>query len=472
MCRWLVVVMLMLALAVGDARARLTPAQKCAAGKERAAGAAMAAKLVCYVKARATGRAVRSACIRQAAQKFEARFAKRGKACPGAAPSVEILLDACVGTLVDDALGTGQCPVRAAKAIGRAGYGFMACAAKDLARPGSLNACDARQSTTLNAALSNAQRCVPSSTASDLGAECIMPLLNALPVALQCGTFLTTWGSQGSGPGQFAGPAAVAVDGVGNVYVADSFRIEKFDSTGTFLTAWGSQGSGPGQFFGAGGIAVDGSANVYVTDTGNLRVQKFDTTGTFFTAWGSYGLGPGQFERPGGVAVDSSGNVYVTDSGGGVSPSGGTNRIEKFDSTGTFLATFGSQGSSLYQLFGAVAVDRSGNVYVVDGNTIQKFDSTGTFLTAWGSQGSGPGQFFFAGGIAVDARGNVFLTDSGNARVERFDSTGTFLASWGSLDPDGFPVAGEFSFPTGVAVDPSGNVYVADRFRIDKFACP
>ena len=56
--------------------------------------------------------------------------------------------------------------------------------------------------------------------------------------------------------------------------------------------------------------------------------------------------------------------------------------------------------------------------------------------------------------------------------MERFDTSGTFLASWGSLRPDGVPVSGEFNRPAGVAVDGSGNVYVADFMRIDKFACP
>ncbi len=87
--------------------------------------------------------------------------------------------------------------------------------------------------------------------------------------------FLTEWGSQGSGDGQFANPTGVAVDGSGNVFVADfNSRIQKFTNTGTFLTKWGCPGSGDGQFSFPTGVAVDGSGNVFVAD-GNNRIQKF-----------------------------------------------------------------------------------------------------------------------------------------------------------------------------------------------------
>ena len=82
------------------------------------------------------------------------------------------------------------------------------------------------------------------------------------------------------------------------------------------------------------GVAVDSSGNVYVADTNNNRIQKFDSSGTFITKWGSSGTGDGQFEYPTGIAVDSSGNVYVADTD--------NHRIQKFDSNGTFLTKWGS----------------------------------------------------------------------------------------------------------------------------------
>jgi len=138
------------------------------------------------------------------------------------------------------------------------------------------------------------------------------------------GKFITKWGSEGSGSGQFYWPQGVAVDSSGNVYVADTgnSRIQKFDSNGKFITKWGSEGSGDGQFNGPVGVVVDSSANVYVADTWNHRIQKLDSSGKFITKWGSEGSGDGQFSDPEDVTIDSSGNAYVADSG--------NNRIQKF----------------------------------------------------------------------------------------------------------------------------------------------
>jgi hypothetical protein len=284
--------------------------------------------------------------------------------------------------------------------------------------------------------------------------------------------FVTKWGSVGSGNGQFDYPWGVAVDGSGNVYVADlwNHRIQKFTSSGVFLTKWGSVGSGNGQFMHPDAVAVDGSGNVYVADTNNHRIQKFTTTGAFLTTWGSVGTGDGEFNGPLGVAVDGSGNVYVADRL--------NHRIQKFTSTGTFLTEWGGSGSGDGQFSEPwdVAVDGTGNVYVADnGNVrVQKFTSTGAFLTKWGSLGSGDGQFGSPTAVAVDVSGNVYVADIDgsftNHRIQKFTSTGTFLTKWGSAGSGD----GQLNTPEGLAVDGDGNVYVADsgNHRIQKFACP
>ncbi len=104
------------------------------------------------------------------------------------------------------------------------------------------------------------------------------------------GTFITTWGADGSGNGQFNLPTRIAVDGSGNVYVADygNHRVQVFTNSGAYVTQWGSFGNGPGQFSGNIGIAVDGSGYVYVADTNNQRIQKFGPlpTPTTATSWG------------------------------------------------------------------------------------------------------------------------------------------------------------------------------------------
>jgi NHL repeat len=120
-------------------------------------------------------------------------------------------------------------------------------------------------------------------------------------------------GSYGSGDGRFRYPWGIAVDSIGNAYVADTEngRVQVFSGDGTFLEKWGSWGSGDGQFDLPRGIALDANGNVYVTDYS--RVQVFSSTGAFLRRWGSYGSGDGQFGYPVGIALDSNGKVYVAD---------------------------------------------------------------------------------------------------------------------------------------------------------------
>ncbi len=96
---------------------------------------------------------------------------------------------------------------------------------------------------------------------------------------------------------------------------------------------------------------------------------------------------------------------------------------------------------------------------IVDNNRIQKFDSNGGYLTQWGSYGSGNGQFNHPQGVAVDSSGNVYVADTGNNRIQKFNSNGGYLTQWGSYGSGN----GQFTFPLGIAVDSSGNVYVADN---------
>ena len=163
---------------------------------------------------------------------------------------------------------------------------------------------------------------------------------SADPVATP--SHLFDWGASGTGPGEFNGSIALAIDSSGNVYVSDqsNSRIQKFDSSGVFLLEWGGlpTGSGDGEFNFTFDVAIDASDNLYVVDIFNQGIQKFDTSGNFLLKWGSYGTGDGQFVNPVGVAVDASGdNVYVTDFQ--------NHRIQKFDDTGAFILEWGSNGT-------------------------------------------------------------------------------------------------------------------------------
>jgi uncharacterized repeat protein (TIGR01451 family) len=190
----------------------------------------------------------------------------------------------------------------------------------------------------------------------------------------------------------------------------------------------------------------------------------------FTVAWGTNGSNEGEFRSPTGIAVDNSGNVYVVDEL--------NDRVQKFTYNGQFLLEWGGQGSAPGQFLAPtdVAVDNAGNVYVTDtdNNRIQKFTATGSFISQWGTFGTANGHFRYPRGIVVDnASSAIYVVDQHNHRIQKFSLTGAFLLAWGEYDPPdgtrGDP--GEFDLPTGIALDNIGQVYVTDTFnnRIQKF---
>jgi NHL repeat/WD40-like Beta Propeller Repeat len=214
--------------------------------------------------------------------------------------------------------------------------------------------------------------------------------------------------------------------------------------------AFGSEGEGEGQFggFAPFGMTVDqASGDIYVSDILHNRVEKFDSTGRYILQFGSEGEGDGQFRYAMGVAVDnslslSSGDVYVRDYGGG--------RVEKFDSSGNFLAQVGAPGSGPGQVGGGLdgaglAVNASGNLYVADpeNHRVEKFDSGGNYLSEIANGLSSPE------GLAIDPAGNLYVSDSGVNAVMKFDSSGNPLGSVASGTQ-----------PQGLATDPAGDLFV------------
>ena len=384
------------------------------------------------------------------------------------------------------------------------------------------------------------------------------------------GIYLYLWGSNGGGNGQFLRPEGIAVDTVGNVYVVDSGnnRIQKFTNNGTYLDQWGSLGGGNGQFQEPSFVALDADGNVYVTDSGNRRIQKFTSDGVYLTQWGSFGTGSGQFNGVEGITIDAVGNVYSAELQ--------NHRVQKFNSSGAYLGQWGSLGTGNGQFDGpqGIAADAAGNIYVSDryNDRIQKFaanffsldeadpddgdaitdsriftgltpgnyniteilpnsdwsladiacdsgtwtpdldsqtlvltlvdgddvtctftndgpprltiikdaapaDGTDflftsdlpitTFLDTWGGSGTLPGLFNLPLGMAIDASGDIYVADGSNNRVQKFNANGDFLLEWGSSGSGN----GQFNGPRDIAIDAAGDLYVTDRFndRVQKF---
>ncbi len=302
-------------------------------------------------------------------------------------------------------------------------------------------------------------------------------------------------------------PQGVAVDAAGNVYIADSAnnRVRMVSAAGIITTFAGngnySFGGGPRQYNDGGpatdalmhlpqGVAVDKSGNVYIADTGDNSIRKVTTDGIINTIagdsypgfFGDTGVATSaEFDHPSDVAVDSSGNVYVADTANA--------RIRKIGTDGN-IATFAGSGTIGFKGDGdaaakaallapsGVAVDSSGNLFIVQSgdSRVRKVDTKGNISTIAGAGTAG-----FSGdgssavkaelnsptGIAVDSSGNLYVADFLNLRIRKIDSSGNIASVAGNgligfSGDGGQALRAQMNSPEGVAVDAAGNLYVAD----------
>ncbi|HUP60473.1 MAG TPA: NHL repeat-containing protein [Thermoanaerobaculia bacterium] len=297
---------------------------------------------------------------------------------------------------------------------------------------------------------------------------------------------------------QFLFPTGVATDSSSNVYVADNNTIRKITPTGAVTTlaglaaAFGSaDGTGTAaRFDDPRGVAIDSGGNVYVADTRNYTIRKITPAGAVTTMAGLAGIhgsadGTGSaasFRSPIGVATDSSGNVYVSETSAirKITPAGAVTTLAGDPANQGFADGTGSAARFFWP--SGVAIDGGGNVYVADkdNHAIRKVTTTGAVTTLAGdpgNQGSADGtgsaaRFAYPHGVATDSSGNLYVADTRNNTIRKITPAGqvTTLAGLAGIggNADGTGSAAQFGFPTGVATDTNGNIYVADYRSIRK----
>ncbi|MGD8758626.1 MAG: hypothetical protein PVJ07_00075, partial [Anaerolineales bacterium] len=275
-------------------------------------------------------------------------------------------------------------------------------------------------------------------------------------------------GEAGSEPGQLFRPRSISMAPGGSLYVADSLnhRIQHLATDGTVLSTWGSMTTAgqesppPGTFNEPWGVAVAPDGTVYVADTWNHRVQHFTADGQFLGMYGYYGRAEtlNAFYGPRGIAVDAQGRVFVADTG--------NKRIVVFDEQGQPLGEITGAYDLMMPLDEpvGVAINEEGHLYVADtwNQRIVVFVEAAEMdfwsiaewpLEAWYGNSAENKPF-----LAVAASGNVCATDPEGDRVLCFTADGEYWMGWGQYTPDVI----QFGLPSGIAFDAQGGVWLSD----------
>jgi len=269
---------------------------------------------------------------------------------------------------------------------------------------------------------------------------------------------INTVGEFGSGNGQFSTPTGTAFLSNGDILVTDynNARICRMSPSGAVLGYFGNGAGEPGLSGGATFIAVDADDNIYVTNYSGNRVQKYDGNGVYVESWSS----AGRLQRPRGIAVASNGTVFVACELSG--------SVEKYTTTGTYLGSIGSTGTTLPSHLVCpvgLALTNNGDIIVTDYVTkkIKRFSSDGMVRWVVDAEAS-----VVPHSVACSWDGDVFVTYTDvpypdyitgphSSGIQRYSATGTYLDTFAATGTDAV------DSPTGIAIDPAGKVVVAEE---------
>ena len=188
-----------------------------------------------------------------------------------------------------------------------------------------------------------------------------------------------------------------------------------FDEKGNFIRKFGTGGERDGQFKFPGGIAVDGSGNILVADTGNQRIQVFDKKGNFIT---KFGEGSDKSWLVDGIAINGSGDILVAHKY--------ENKVSVFNKKGELIRSFSTKHDTRDSYISSLTIDEKGDIFIADSkhNRILVFGSKGEFLYEIGKRGKGKGEFHKPFDIKIDTEGNLVVSEFGNDRVQILSKQG------------------------------------------------
>lgn len=285
-------------------------------------------------------------------------------------------------------------------------------------------------------------------------------------------TLLRSWGGRGDGPGQFFSPIGIALDQRGRVFVTDlnNARVQIFSPDGKRLGGFDLPlDTPPRRSTQAPGIAVGGDGLIYLSFVLQSRIGVYTADGKLVRQWGRAGAGPGEFNQPGGIALGPKGTLFVADQCNHRVQVFTTDGrfLRQFGDYGSAPGQFGGSGPKGSRFSGPhfLALGRRGDLYTTEGidGRIQRLTLDGAPRGAWGDKSDRPGGFgafplngmretLGPIGVMADRDGRVWVS-SLNDRVQAFTQDGRYL--FGIVD-------GSLEHPHGMVMDARGHLYVCD----------